>query len=770
MNRSIVAGGICTIVVVSTGVGWFAATKVKSPAQLAAAAAPPEASLITYPVEKRILSADLIVRGTMRYSDPISVVLAPSLLRPQPVLVSVPPVKGNALNEGDVALVVSGRPVFALRGATPGYRDLGPGTEGADVRQLEEVLVRKGLDPGPVDGRFDAATGIAVAAWYEKAGYAPFGPNELQRTNLRLSQTAVSQATDRLLQARHAELVNRSGAKPADIVDAKAAVAAAVAAIEAAKSTQDRNASRGIADIALKEADVNTKEADVATKEATVQSATLSMEDGRRRAELVAQGRNASTGLTITTQQLTLLRDVLDEANAAAAAAESDVAASEAVVAGVRATGEAVVADAQTKVSAARGVNLEGLSLQGVQDALSIVNTAQSALVAAQAGASRDNNIATADLTLKKNNLVSAKARAAVAAQRLEVAKSGVDPVTGLPIVTPSDVAASQLLVKQTELALHQAQLALGPARMALGATQGDREATRHSVDLTAATDARAIAEGGARLESARARLVALSAPGADGKTLAEAARVAQAELARLTEERNKTAAAIGVQVPANEIVFFPSLPLRIDDTKIKRGDPAAAEVMTVSGTRLAIDSSLLTTEAPLTKLDAPATIESPDFGYTSPGHISFVADKAGLRGTDAQHIYIEITPDDAPTQLVGASVRITIPTKTTNGEALVVPVSALSVRADGSTQLQIEDQPGSIRTAVVTAGLSAQGFVEIIPVSGGVSVGDRVVIGTKGGSSTTPGTFDAATPIDAGSAATATDVPTTVAPTTTNG
>ena len=191
---------------------------------------------------------------------------------------------------------------------------------------------------------------------------------------------------------------------------------------------------------------------------------------------------------------------------------------------------------------------------------------------------------------------------------------------------------------------------------------------------------------------------------------------------------------------------------------------------MTVSGTRLAIDSSLLTTEAPLTKLDAPATVESPDFGYTSPGHISFVADKAGLRGTDAQHIYIEITPDDAPTQLVGASVRITIPTKTTNGEALVVPVSALSVRADGSTQLQIEDQPGSIRTVVVTAGLSAQGFVEIIAITGGVSVGDRVVIGTKGGSSTTPGTFDAPTPVDAGSATTAADVPTTVTPAAPNG
>lgn len=742
------------MVILSTGAGWLAASNVKSPAQLAAQAAPPEASLITYPVEKRVLSADLIVRGTMRYSDPISVVLPPSVLRPQPVLVSVPPVKGNALNEGDVALVVSGRPVFAVIGERPAYRDLGPGTVGEDVRQLEKVLARAGFDPGPIDGVFDAAAATAVAAWYEHAGFVPFGPNELQRTSLRLARTAVSQATDRLLQARQAELLNRSGAKPADVVDAKAAVRAAEAAIEAAKTTQDRNASRSQADLALKDADVNAKEADVAVKEAAVASSTAGLDDARRRAELAAKGLNASTGLSVTAQQITLLSDARSEANGVVAAAEADLASSESVLNGVRTTGDAVVADAQTKVSAARGVNLEGLTLQEFAAANANIAQAQSALVAAQATAAKDTSVATADVTTKRNALAAAKIKAAQADQRLQIANSGVDPATGLPSATPGDKASSELAVKQTALALQQSQLALPPARMALGASQGDREATRHALDLTAASDERAITEAQGRLASARQRLAALSAPGLGGKTLSAAVAVAEAEVTRLTAELKTTASTIGVQVPANELVFFPTLPLRIDDTKIKRGDPASAEVMTVSGTRLAIDSALLTTEAPLTKLDAAALVEAPDFGYTSPGHISFVADKAGLRGTDAQHIYIEVTPDDAQTQLVGASVRITIPTKTTNGEALVVPVSALSVRADGSTQLQIEDAPGSVRTVVVTAGLSAQGFVEIVPVSGRVSVGDRVVIGAKGVASAPPGAADASLPLDTGSTA----------------
>ncbi len=753
MNRASVAGGIAAIVITTTGVGWLAATKVKSPAQLAARTAPPEASLITYPVEKRVLSADLIVRGTIRYSDPISVVLAPSLLRPPPVLVSIAPAKGTTLNEGDVALVVSGRPVFAVMGSAPGYRDLGPGTVGEDVRQLEQALVRAGFNPGTVDGVFDAATGPAVAKWYARAGYAPFGPNDLQRANLRLAHTAVSQATDRLLQARQAELVNRSGAKPADIVDAKAAVAAAESAVQTAQSTADRDATRAQADLMLKEAEISNKNADIASKEGAVRSATLALEDARRRADLAARGVNAVTGVSLTPEQLTSLQEVLAEANGSVAGAQSDLAASEAVAAGVLVAGAAAISDARAKVAAASAFALDGLTAQQVLDLFSASRTAQSALVATEATAAKDNSVATADVTAKRNALNAANVKVAQAQRRIETAKSGVDPATGLPVATPGDLATGQLALKQAELVLQQSQIPLAPARTALAAAQGDRDATRHAAELMAAVNVQAGRDASARVASARARLAALNLPGVGTKTLTRAVNVAQTEVTRLTDELNKTAATIGVQVPANELVFFPTLPLRIDDTKIKRGDPATADVMTVSGTRLAVDSSLLTTEAPLTKLDAVATIEAPEFGYSSVGHITFVADKVGLRGTDAQHIAIEVTPDSAPTQLVGASVRITIPTKTTNGEALIVPVSALSVRADGSTQLQIEDKPGFTRTVVVTAGLSAQGFVEILPLSAKVSKGDRVVIGTKGNASAVaPAPGGTLAPVDPGS------------------
>ena len=51
--------------------------------------------------------------------------------------------------------------------------------------------------------------------------------------------------------------------------------------------------------------------------------------------------------------------------------------------------------------------------------------------------------------------------------------------------------------------------------------------------------------------------------------------------------------ARLGVQVPADEVLFFEALPLRVDSLAARRGSPVQAAVMTVSNARLAIDSSL---------------------------------------------------------------------------------------------------------------------------------------------------------------------------------
>ncbi len=119
-------------------------------------------------VERRALATEVIVRGTVRYGAPQEVTLPVSALKTSTSVVSRVPKPEAKLGEGDKALLISGRPVFVFRGATPMHRDLGPGSEGEDVRQLEQALAGAGFSPGSVDGRYDGATASAVTAMYVK--------------------------------------------------------------------------------------------------------------------------------------------------------------------------------------------------------------------------------------------------------------------------------------------------------------------------------------------------------------------------------------------------------------------------------------------------------------------------------------------------------------------------------------------------------------------------------------------------------------------------
>ena len=67
------------------------------------------------------------------------------------------------------------------------------------------------------------------------------------------------------------------------------------------------------------------------------------------------------------------------------------------------------------------------------------------------------------------------------------------------------------------------------------------------------------------------------------------------------------------------------------------------------------------------------------------------VADRPGTHKVDPGRVYISITPRTAPAQLVGASVKLTIAVKSTEQKVLTVPVTALSVGADGDARVQVQ-------------------------------------------------------------------------------
>jgi len=185
MRRRTAAGGLLVIVVLAALAGWLAGTLIRSPAEVAARRAPPEPSPILVPAEERVLSTDVVTRGTGRFGSPQTLSLTPTDLKGGRQLVTRLPRAGTKLAEGDVVLEVSGRPVFLLRGSVPSYRDLGPGIVGRDVHQLEAALERIGFDPGPVDGTFDTGTEDALAELYARAGFDPVRATEAQLAAVR---------------------------------------------------------------------------------------------------------------------------------------------------------------------------------------------------------------------------------------------------------------------------------------------------------------------------------------------------------------------------------------------------------------------------------------------------------------------------------------------------------------------------------------------------------------------------------------------------------
>jgi hypothetical protein len=249
---------------------------------------------------------------------------------------------------------------------------------------------------------------------------------------------------------------------------------------------------------------------------------------------------------------------------------------------------------------------------------------------------------------------------------------------------------------KKSDRARAKAELEL--AQVTAGATKLEGE-----VDIQAAIDAQKTAERELQLAEAKA------------KRLAAALEIA----------RQKAT----IKVPADEIVFVPELPVRVEELSAALGDYASGTVMAVTDNQIAIDSSLPLDQAALVKPGMAVAIDESALGIKTNGVVHRVASTSGTNGVDGYHVYFEVRVASAATSLVGFSLRLTIPIESTGGAVNVVPISALSLATDGTSRVQV-DHEGTLSHMVVEPGLSAEGFVEVTPVDGELKAGQLVVIG----------------------------------------
>lgn len=546
---------------------WYAGSRIQSPAEMAARTAPPEASPILVPVESRVLSLDVVTRGTVRFGLPQPISIAPSTVKGGIGLIATLPRPNTGFQEGQVILSVSGRPVFLLRGATPAHRDMSPRTNGSDIRQLEEALDRLGFDPGAVDGIYDQKTSAAVERMYRKAGWDPYGPTREQRAAI----LALEREWQDAVRGRLA---------------AEAARETAVRAVAAARALAEQNTRQAALDSAARAGDRRLPD--------TRAAQSLALETERARAA--------------------------HSASAAAADVAAQIADRAIIVLDPRQT-QTARANAEAKLKVAR---------------------------AAQRKAKLE-----ADLAIQ-----TATREAALADERVQVAEAAVNA-----------------------------------ARL-----EGERS-------VRAAQEQQTLAEFDLKVAGERAQ--------------------------RLERELTAARERLGVQVPADEVVFIPSLPVRVHEVTALVGANASGPVMTVTDNQLSVDSQLPIATAPLVKPGMKVAIDEQALGVQATGVVETVASTPGTRGVDGYHFYLGVRTESAPVSMAGFSVRLTIPIETSKGAVTVVPTSAVSLAVDGTSRVQV-DRGGVLEYVTVKPGLSAGGYVEVTAPGGRLVPGQLVVVGYK--------------------------------------
>ena len=268
---------------------------------------------------------------------------------------------------------------------------------------------------------------------------------------------------------------------------------------------------------------------------------------------------------------------------------------------------------------------------------------------------------------------------------------------------------AVQLAQREAEMATAQAELAAAQAEV--GAAQ---------VEVAEATVKSARLEGDMSIQTAL-----------DAQKLAELeARLAETKFNRIAADLELARHKVGVQLPVDEIVFLPALPVRVEEVSLPVGEAISGPVMKVTNNVLSVDSSLPLDAAPLVKPGMTVTIDESSLGIKTTGVVERVDASPGLHGVDGYHIYYEVRVNKTPTPLEGFSLRLTIPIQSTKGAVTTVPLSAVSLAADGTSRIQLDNNKGALEYVAVQPGLAADGFVEVTPVSGSLKPGQLVVVG----------------------------------------
>jgi hypothetical protein len=187
-----------------------------------------------------------------------------------------------------------------------------------------------------------------------------------------------------------------------------------------------------------------------------------------------------------------------------------------------------------------------------------------------------------------------------------------------------------------------------------------------------------------------------------------------------------------GAVLPASEVAFLSGLPGRVERVDAAVGQTPEGAVLVVASGRAIVTGSLAAGDRALVRVGQPAEITADELDLRARGRVVAIGE---LTATDGPSVHpLRIRPrGELDRRFSGREVRITLVSARSEGPVLVVPLSAITTRADATTVVSVLDDPADgtrTREVAVTLGVDADGYVAVEPVDGGLDAGDAVMVG----------------------------------------
>jgi len=213
--------------------------------------------------------------------------------------------------------------------------------------------------------------------------------------------------------------------------------------------------------------------------------------------------------------------------------------------------------------------------------------------------------------------------------------------------------------------------------------------------------------------------------------------RRAREDLTDARRTREQQVRLTGPMLPQREYTFLPRFPSRVDAMKARLRGKVVEPLITFAIGSLVVRATL--TEAQHDGVSTGAAVRIMGDGgleaeatVTSIGELETAPEEESATAPAAPPGYPMVVTPAKPLdgRFTGQNVRLSVETAVSDGEQLVVPVTALYGGADGNAYVTRRSGAGPEERIPVVPGMTAQGYVSVSAPDGILTPGDLVVVG----------------------------------------